>query len=254
VERCEGAESVATQGPRDMAKAKLLEAQSPVVQAFTLCDTASSVAATGIRRLRVSSSQPFRPVDGRQRACLRGRTGTPTSRSIRPAQGEYGIAYGTRVLWRRSANSSRGSYAPPGRTGKPSTRRSGTGVDRSTGMVRYARCETPKPYWGSSHHDTGEPGAVISRTPGSEGGRRKRTNLTGTSSAAYPTARRVREATRRDPPAVTPAGRSGSTSPLYPQRSWEELEGRFLGPMAYLDAKARGNSSLPEKQRSCSGV
>jgi hypothetical protein len=40
----------------------------------------------------------------------------------------------------------------------------------------------------------------------------------------------------------------------YPQRSWEELEGWFLGPMAYLDAKARGNSSLPEKQRSCSGV
>ncbi len=40
----------------------------------------------------------------------------------------------------------------------------------------------------------------------------------------------------------------------YLQRSWEELEGRFLGPMAYLDAKARGNSSLPEKQRSCSGV
>jgi hypothetical protein len=41
---------------------------------------------------------------------------------------------------------------------------------------------------------------------------------------------------------------------LYPQRSWEELEGRFLGPMAYLDAKARGNNSLPEKQWSCSGV
>ena len=38
---------------------------------------------------------------------------------------------------------------------------------------------------------------------------------------------------------------------LYPQRSWEELEGRFLGLMAYLDAKAQGNSSLPEKQRSC---
>jgi hypothetical protein len=31
---------------------------------------------------------------------------------------------------------------------------------------------------------------------------------------------------------------------LYPQCSWEELEGRFLGPMAYLDAKARGDSSL----------
>lgn len=41
---------------------------------------------------------------------------------------------------------------------------------------------------------------------------------------------------------------------LYPQRSWEELEGRFLGPMAHLDAKARGNSSLPEKQWLWSGV
>ena len=40
----------------------------------------------------------------------------------------------------------------------------------------------------------------------------------------------------------------------YPQCSWEELEGRFLGPMAHLDAKARGDSSLPGKQRSCSGV
>jgi hypothetical protein len=43
------------------------------------------------------------------------------------------------------------------------------------------------------HHDTGEPGAVISRTPGSEGGRQKRTSTTGTSLAAYPTVRRVRE-------------------------------------------------------------
>jgi len=41
---------------------------------------------------------------------------------------------------------------------------------------------------------------------------------------------------------------------LYTQRSWEELEGWFLGLMVYLDAKARGKRSLPEKQRSCSGV
>jgi hypothetical protein len=41
---------------------------------------------------------------------------------------------------------------------------------------------------------------------------------------------------------------------LYSQHSWEELEGRFLGLMAHLNAKARGNHSLPEKQRSCSGV
>jgi hypothetical protein len=38
-----------------------------------------------------------------------------------------------------------------------------------------------------------------------------------------------------------PAPRGASS---YPRRSWEELEGRFLGPIAYPDAKARGNSSL----------
>ena len=38
---------------------------------------------------------------------------------------------------------------------------------------------------------------------------------------------------------------------LYPQRSWEELEGRFLGLMAYLDAKARGDSSLVRHEASC---
>jgi hypothetical protein len=41
---------------------------------------------------------------------------------------------------------------------------------------------------------------------------------------------------------------------LYPRRSREELGGRFLGPMAYLDPKGEGNSSMPGKQRSCSGV
>ena len=40
----------------------------------------------------------------------------------------------------------------------------------------------------------------------------------------------------------------------YPQHSWEELGGRFLDLMADLDSKEEGNSSLPEKQRSCSGV
>lgn len=58
-------------------------------------------------RWRGASSQPFRPVGDRQRACSRGRTGPPTSRSTRPAQGECGIAYGARVLGRRSVRSSR---------------------------------------------------------------------------------------------------------------------------------------------------
>ena len=37
------------------------------------------------------------------------------------------MAYGARALGSRSANSSRGSDAPPGRTGEPFTGRSGTG-------------------------------------------------------------------------------------------------------------------------------
>jgi len=40
----------------------------------------------------------------------------------------------------------------------------------------------------------------------------------------------------------------------YPRCSREELGGRFLGLMAYLDPKGEGNNSMPEKQRSCSGV
>jgi hypothetical protein len=41
---------------------------------------------------------------------------------------------------------------------------------------------------------------------------------------------------------------------LYPRRSREELGGRFLGPMAYLDPKGEGDKSMPGKQYSCSGV
>src|SRR6266487_5038109 len=39
----------------------------------------------------------------------------------------------------------------------------------------------------------------------------------------------------------------------YPRRSREELGGRFLGPMAYLDPKGEGNRSMPGKRRSCLG-
>ena len=35
---------------------------------------------------------------------------------------------------------------------------------------------------------------------------------------------------------------------LYPQRSWEELGGRFLGLMADLDPKGEGDKSMPGKQ------
>ena len=41
---------------------------------------------------------------------------------------------------------------------------------------------------------------------------------------------------------------------LYPRRSRDELGGRFVGLMAYLDPKGEGDKSMPGKQRSCSGV
>ncbi|GLZ02496.1 hypothetical protein Acsp02_97470 [Actinoplanes sp. NBRC 103695] len=47
-ERCEDTEGVAVQGPRDMAKARLLESQSPAVKTCTLPDTVSFVGAAGI--------------------------------------------------------------------------------------------------------------------------------------------------------------------------------------------------------------
>jgi len=40
----------------------------------------------------------------------------------------------------------------------------------------------------------------------------------------------------------------------YPRFSREELEGRFLGLMAYLDPKGEGNDSMPGKQQPRSGV
>ena len=40
----------------------------------------------------------------------------------------------------------------------------------------------------------------------------------------------------------------------YPRRSREELRGRFLGLMANLDPKGKGDNSMPGKRRSCPGV
>ena len=46
---------------------------------------------------------------------------------VRSSVTEHGMAYGPRGLRSRSSNSSRGRDAPPGRTGEPSTGRSGAG-------------------------------------------------------------------------------------------------------------------------------
>ena len=91
-------------------------------------------------------------------------SGTPTSRSTRSAPTERGIAYGTRVLWRRSLHSSP-------RTGEPSTRRRETG-GLTTKTSRYARCETPTRFW-ESQRPLESCGEIERLMPSSERGRRK---------------------------------------------------------------------------------
>src|SRR5713101_3828580 len=66
--------------------------------------------------------------DGRCPArAFKGMNGEPTSFSRRSSVTEHGMAYRTRVPRSRSAKSTRGSHAPPRRTGEPCTGGSGTG-------------------------------------------------------------------------------------------------------------------------------
>jgi hypothetical protein len=53
----------------------------------------------------------------------------------------------------------------------------------------------------------------------------------------------------RGRPSRAVGGRRGAPrgALLYPRRSREELGGRFLGPMAYLDPKGEGDQSMPGK-------
>jgi hypothetical protein len=71
-------------------------------------------------------------------------------------------------------------------------------------------------------------------------------------------ARRLRRSRRCCATARSRRSRSTRTSPrgalLYPRRSREELEGRFLGPMTYPDPKGERNNSMSGKRRSSSGV
>ena len=77
-------------------------------------------------------------------------------------------------------------------------------------------------HWRARYSETG--------TPGSEGGRWKRNLHTAGNLAMRPT---------------LPAPR-GALS--YPQCSWEEFGGTFLGPMTYLDPKGEGDGSMSWKR------
>ena len=74
VEHCEGVYGAAAQGQCDMAKIGLSEAQFPGMEMHPPTYNARS-GATSIRRIPFASPQPFRLVDGGQRAHSRERTG-----------------------------------------------------------------------------------------------------------------------------------------------------------------------------------
>jgi hypothetical protein len=89
-EMLEDAEDMVLQDPRDRAKAKLPESQSPVVEPHTRCYSANRSApgadrsAFAIGSLRLAGRWRTTP--------LKGMNGTPTSRSIRSAPTERGMA------------------------------------------------------------------------------------------------------------------------------------------------------------------
>src|SRR6266568_4548400 len=106
-ERREDAEGVAVQGPCDMAKARLLE--SYVSSGANVHTPRYGVWNRGHRHRMIPTFViSTLPAGGRRATSLfKGTDGTHTSRSIRLAQGEFGMAYGARALWSRSVRSSR---------------------------------------------------------------------------------------------------------------------------------------------------
>ena len=101
-----GIQGGAPRDPRDMAKAGLLQAQSPAVNvrthrndAWNRCRVRSWHEPVGQDCLRDAERRPVRAV--------KEMSGRPVSRSIRTTRTYRGIAYGARALRRRSARSSR---------------------------------------------------------------------------------------------------------------------------------------------------
>src|SRR3954470_8973480 len=122
--RPEGAEGRAPQDPRDTAKAGLLEPQSPAALGTPLDYSASTAGPPGYAGSRKSAERSARwtswndPDQGDERGAYVA-LDTSTTR-------KRGIAYGTRVLRRRSPHSSRRRHDRPRRAGKPSTGRRGS--------------------------------------------------------------------------------------------------------------------------------
>ena len=128
-----GVQGGVPRGPRDMAKAGLLEAQSPEVKVRTRRNDAC------YRRRVMPGHEPVGPGTLRGSECrpvraVKEMSGRPTSCSIRTTTSYHGIAYGARALWRRSARSSRRSHDLPRRPGKPVHRAKGHRWSRGSAM------------------------------------------------------------------------------------------------------------------------
>jgi hypothetical protein len=136
----------ALQRLRDRVRAGLPQSQSPGVE----------YAHSSVARLHADARESQRFDFCRWYALLTGRcpmrvlkgmNGRPTSRSTRSAVTEHGMAYSPRGPGSRSRGSSRGSHAPPGRTGKPCTGRSTTGSrsGRSHAVREMRRATVARP-------------------------------------------------------------------------------------------------------------
>ena len=110
--------------PHGMAKAGLLEAQSPVVNVRTLRNDAWNRCRVMPRHEPVGRGS-LRDAERRPARAVKEMSGRPTSCSTRTMKTYHGIAYGARALRRRSARSSRRSHDLPGRPGKPGRRAKG---------------------------------------------------------------------------------------------------------------------------------
>lgn len=132
----EDAYGIVPQDPRDMVKATLLEAQSPVMQRHISRPQRLKNETFG--RQWSLALHCYLPTEGTVRNHLTQGDGRDTYVALaRLTSRKCGIAYGMRVLWRRSLHSSP-------RTGKPSTWRRQADVLDATRKVRHARCVTPK--------------------------------------------------------------------------------------------------------------
>ncbi len=132
-----------------MAKAELPESQPPE-DATPHPPERRLKPVPALRQYPIHADATFRVWSDAQRGYLRGRTGR-LNHAVTYGKDERGIAYGARVLGRRSARSSRGSNDPPGRTGKPSAGPRGTGgwTPRSREVREMQSAER---CWVSSHN------------------------------------------------------------------------------------------------------